>query len=162
VSDPGTDERTFSDSIHIAASPDAVYDLVSDITRTGEWSPVCRACEWEDDPGAPRVGARFVGHNEMPGRAWDTTSTVVAAERGREFAWQVGESYVQWGYTMHAEDGGTRLTESWHFRPEGVAMFRERYGADAQAHIEQRTTAAHEGIPATLAALKRIGEAGSG
>ncbi|HAY67306.1 MAG TPA: hypothetical protein DCY82_03325, partial [Acidimicrobiaceae bacterium] len=26
-------------SIEIAASPEAVYDLVSDVTRMGEWSP---------------------------------------------------------------------------------------------------------------------------
>ena len=33
-----------------------LYDLVSDVTRTGEWSPVCRACWWEDEAAAGTVG----------------------------------------------------------------------------------------------------------
>ena len=55
-------------------------------------------------------------------------------------------------------EGGTRLTESWAFLPDGIALFHERYGDDAQRQIEDRTRAAHEGIPATLAAIKRIAE----
>ena len=30
-------------TIEIAATPETVYDLVSDITRMGEWSPECDA-----------------------------------------------------------------------------------------------------------------------
>ena len=32
-----------TDSIDIAASPEAVYALVADITRMGEFSPVCKS-----------------------------------------------------------------------------------------------------------------------
>src|SRR5690606_14752506 len=41
-------ERYFShsESIHIDVTPQAVWDVVSDITRTGEWSPVCQAAWW--------------------------------------------------------------------------------------------------------------------
>jgi branched-chain amino acid transport system permease protein len=35
-----------SASIHISMPPEAVYRLVSDVTRMGEWSPECRRCEW--------------------------------------------------------------------------------------------------------------------
>ena len=55
-------------------------------------------------------------------------------------------------------DGGTELTESWHFRPKGIAGFHERYGADAENQIANRTDAAHEGIPVTLAAIKKAAE----
>lgn len=138
-------------------SPERLYDLVSDVTRTGEWSPICRACWWDEGDG-PRVGARFTGRNEVPGRTWETRSRVVAADRGREFAWEVGEGYVRWGYRLAAVPGGAELTESWEFLPAGLAMFREKYGEQAQQQIEERTRAAHEGIPATLAAIKRIVE----
>ena len=150
-------EYTYAETVQIDASPEAVYDLVSDVTRTGEWSPICQGCDWEDGDG-PEPGAHFVGHNQHAGREWDTRSQVVAAARPREFSWLVGEGYVYWGYRIDPADGGTRLTESWEFRPEGLAMFAERYGDDAQNQIEQRTRAAHEGIPATLAAIKRIAE----
>lgn len=149
-----------SGSIVVAASPESLYDMVSDVTRTGEWSPVCTACWWDeaDDPDAARVGAWFTGRNVLPERTWETRSQVVAAERGREFAFVVGGSYVRWGYTFTPVDGGTRVTESWEFLPDGIAMFEEKYGARAQAEIADRTRAAHEGIPVTLAAIKRTAE----
>ena len=55
-------------------------------------------------------------------------------------------------------EGGTRLTESWEFLPAGLSRFAERYGDGAAAEVEERTRAAHAGIPATLAAIKRVAE----
>jgi hypothetical protein len=147
-----------SDSILIAAAPDALYDLVSDVTRTGEWSPVCRACWWDDERVGAQVGSWFTGRNETPTRTYETRSHIVVADRGREFAWVVGDSYVRWGFTMAAAGDRTRLSESWEFRPEGLAMFADNFGERAGAEIENRTAAAHAGIPATLAAIKRIAE----
>lgn len=152
----------YEESITIQASPETVYDLVSDITRTGEWSPVCTSCWWEDDAEAGKVGAWFTGRNELSTRTWDTRSRVVAAERGREFAWVVGGDRVHWGYTLTAADTGTTLTESWDFLPGGLAFFEEKFGDKAPAQIADRTQQAHDGIPVTLAAIKRIAESGTG
>ena len=80
----------------------------------------------------PAGGAWFTGRNERPGRAWETRSVVVTADRGQEFAFVVGGSWVRWGYTFAAVDGGTQVTESWAFLPEGVARFRDRFGSDAR------------------------------
>ena len=151
-------DLTFSDSVVVAASPDALYDLVSDVTRTGEWSPVCVACWW-DEGATGKAGDWFTGRNVTPERTWETRSLVAVADRGREFAWLVGGSRARWGYTLEPVDGGTRLTESWEFLPDGLALMAERYGEDAQHQAEVRTRAAHEGIPVTLAAIKRIAEA---
>lgn len=148
---------SFSASIVVARSPEALYDMISDVTRTGEWSPVCKACWWDDGDG-PRPGAWFTGRNELPERTWETRSQVVAADRGREFAFAVGGSWVRWGYTFTPVDGGTELTESWEFLPGGIARFHDRYGDDALAQIADRTEAAHKGIPVTLAAIKKIAE----
>lgn len=152
-------ELTFAQSIDIAASPDTVYDLVSDVTRTGEWSPICKECWW-DEGASGRVGDWFKGRNVTPNRTWETRSEVVAAERGREFAWIVGGTYVRWGYELEPAGTGTRLTERWEFLPGGLAMFAEKYGEDATAQIENRRAAAYDGIPKTLAAIKRIAESG--
>ena len=153
-----------SGSVVVRTSPEALYDLVSDVTRTGEWSPVCRACwwdeDWQDEHGHPRAGAWFTGRNEVPGRTWETRSQVVVADRGREFAWLVGGRLVRWSFTLEPVEDGTRLTESWEFLPAGQELFVERYGADAPAQVADRTRAAHQGIPATLAAIARIAEAG--
>ena len=146
-----------SESIHVAVSPDDLYELVSDVSRMGEWSPICRACWWDEGEG-PRVGAWFTGRNEVPGRTWETRSQVVAADPGRKFAWEVNEGWVYWGYTFEPEGDGTRLTESWEFLPRGIEGFRERFGDNADAEIEKRSEAARTGIPETLAAIKKTAE----
>ncbi len=78
-------ELSYRESILVACPPDQLYDLVSDVTRMGEWSPICQACWW-DDGGGPRAGAWFTGRNQTPERTWETRSQVVVADRGREFA----------------------------------------------------------------------------
>jgi len=80
-----------SESIFVAVSPETLYDLVSDVTRTGEWSPICTACWWHDEAERPRPGAWFSGRNEADGRTWKTrgpatrsscgTSSAVATKR---------------------------------------------------------------------------------
>lgn len=148
-----------SESIHVAVPPDVVYEQVSDVTRTGQWSPICTGCWWDEGDG-PRVGAWFTGRNETPGRTWETRSQVVAAEPGREFAWEVNNGWVRWGYTLEPEGDGTRLTEHWEFLPKGIAGFHDKYGEQADAQIAERREAARTGIPATLAAIKAIAERG--
>jgi Polyketide cyclase / dehydrase and lipid transport len=146
-----------SESIVIACSPEHLYDLVSDITRMGKWSPVCKGCWWDEGAG-PEVGASFTGRNELPERTWETRSRVVVADRGHEFAFVVGDSWTRWGYVFTPVDGGTQLTESWDFLPGGVAMFEGRFGAEAEAQIANRLDLARKGIPVTLAAIKRDAE----
>ena len=147
------------ESTIVEASADFLYDLLSDITRTGEWSPVCTSCWWDDEAEAGQVGAWFTGRNELPHRTWETRSEVVTAERGREFAWVVGGSFVRWGFSFAAAESGTVLTESWDFLPGGITMFEEKFGKEAPAQITDRTQQALDGIPKTLAAIKRIAEA---
>ena len=153
-----TSSRTHAQSILIEATPEALYDLVSDITRTGEWSPVCKACWWDDASEAGRVGAWFTGRNELPERTWQTRSQMAVADRGVEFAWIVGGNFVRWGFTFVREGAATTMTESWEFLAGGIAMFQEKYGDQAAAEIDQRTQQAHDGIPRTLAAIKLIAE----
>src|SRR5580700_10735589 len=150
--------RTHSDSIVIASSPEEVYDLVSDVTRMGAWSPVCKECRWDEGKG-PEVGSWFTGRNVLPERTWETRSQVVTADRGKEFAFIVNGSWTRWGYTLRAVDGGTELTESWDFLPGGEEMFKERFGDGAEAQIADRLELARQGIPVTLAAIKADAEA---
>lgn len=150
--------RTHSDSIVVARTADDVYGLVADITRMGEYSPFCKACWWDEGEG-PRVGAHFTGRNELPGRTYETRSEVVAADPGREFAFQLEGGIARWGYTFAAVDGGTEVTESWNFLPAGEELFAGHFGDDAPAEIADRYEKAVSGIPETLAAIKRAAEA---
>lgn len=138
--------------------------MVSDVTRMGEWSPVCRSCRWADDAG-PEVGARFTGHNVDDEREWDTHCEVVAADPGREFAFAVAGTFVRWSYTFapaQGDDGtsGTRLTETWEPQPDLLAFYAKQYGDDrVQSVLDARADTARRGIDATLTAIKRAAEA---
>jgi hypothetical protein len=152
------DGLEYSDSVVVAASPEQLYDMVADVTRMGDWSPICKECWWEDEGGGPRVDAWFGGRNVTPERTWETRSVVVAADPGREFAFQVLGDWVRWGYVFEAVDGGTRITESWQFLPAGEAGYLERFGEGAEARFEMRKGQMRAGIRATLNAIKAAAE----
>jgi len=103
-------------SIEISAPQEKVYDLVSDVTRMGEWSPECARCEWTGEAVGPAVGARFKGHNKRGLMRWSNMPTVTAADPGKVFAFSrtaPGAGEVVWRYQMTPSDGGTTLTESY-------------------------------------------------
>ena len=150
---------TQSVSIIIERAPEEVYDMVADVTRMGEWSPVCKACWWEEGDG-PSVGAVFAGRNETPERTWEMKNRVVAADRGKEFAWEVQGTHARWGYTFAPVGGGTEVTERWDLPAEGIAFFEERLGDDAPAQIKAREQGAIVGMQQTLAAMKEAAETG--
>jgi hypothetical protein len=148
------------ESIIINRSPEELYDMVADVTRMGEWSPVCTACWWDEGDG-PRVGAKFTGRNERPERTWETRSEVVTADHGRRFAWVVVEppTGARWDYSFVVVDGETEVTETWELPPEGSAFFEKMFGDDAVKEIGIRSDGAKSGIGATLAAIKGAAEA---
>ena len=154
-------ELTHSDSVLVRATPEAVYELVSDVTRTGEWSPTCARCEW-DDPDRTGTGATFTGYNETTSRSWQTTSTVIAAEPVSRFAWEVGKGFVRWSYDLEATGDDTQLRETWTFLPAGLEFFARQYGSSADDEIQDRTERARDDIPRTLATLKEIAESPAG
>ncbi|MFN8525713.1 MAG: SRPBCC family protein [Chloroflexota bacterium] len=114
-------------TVHMEAPPERVWDLISDVTRMGEWSPETVRGEWTQGATGPAVGARFVGHNKKGPARWATTCEVVAADPGREFTFRVIGSNTVWGYRMAPSDGGSDVTEFWEaIGPDGVggAIYR--------------------------------------
>ena len=105
---PAVDRAT----VTVAAPPEAVWDLVTDISRMGEWSPETTSCRWLGKRKGPEVGARFVGFNKRGWARWATTVRVVEAERGRSFAFRVEGLGVRWGYVFEPDGDGTRLSET--------------------------------------------------
>ena len=99
-------------TVQVAAPPERVWSLVTDVTQTGRWSPECTSCEWDAGANGPAVGATFKGHNRHGFMRWTTHCEVVAAEEPTHFAFQVKESGMRWGYRFEPDGtGGTKLTE---------------------------------------------------
>jgi uncharacterized protein YndB with AHSA1/START domain len=144
-------------STTISADPGAVYDLVSDLTQMGRWSPEATGGEWSGDATGPVVGAKFVGNNRSGWRRWSTTSEITAADPGRRFAFQVsaaGAKVSEWSYDFEADGDGTHVVERWSdLRPGWMNLLsRPVMGiADRAAHNQRN-------MAATLAALKQTAE----
>ena len=120
---PGTGAVT----VHMAAPPEKIWALVSDITKIGRYSPETFEGEWLDGATGPEVGARFRGHVKRNGKGpiyW-TTCTVIASTPGREFAFGVGSSDKPlnvWRYQLEPNGDGTDVTES--FELANLPMLR--------------------------------------
>ncbi len=109
-------------TVHIDASPEAVWDLVSDVTRIGEFSPETFEAEWLEGATGPEVGARFRGHvkRNQKGPTYWSECTVTAVEPNRHFEFGVGpkdKAVNTWGYRLEPADGGTDVTEYFRLSP---------------------------------------------
>jgi hypothetical protein len=109
-------------TVWIAASPDEVYAVISDLPRSGEWSVECTGGKWVS--GSPSsVGAVFLGANirdkdvvswaPVIRGVWNSESEVVAAD-GRAFSWAMRDSSgckqeSIWSFDVEATDGGSTL-----------------------------------------------------
>jgi hypothetical protein len=109
----------------MAATPERIWDLVSDVTKIGRYSPETFEAEWLDGATGPAVGARFRGHVKRNGKGptyW-SSCTVTECEPGRVFAFGVGTKgrvLNTWRYELApAGDGtgGTDVTESFELSP---------------------------------------------
>lgn len=105
-------------AVEVAAPADAVWALVSDLPGMGRFSPENTGGRWVRGDG-PVVGAVFHGTNAAGRRRWSTRSTVVEAEPGRAFAFEVrsvGLPVARWSYRIEPTDDGCRVTEAWEDR----------------------------------------------
>jgi hypothetical protein len=154
-----------SDSVSIDRSPADVYEIVSDVTRVGELSPVCQSGTWDDPAQAGKAGAWFTGHNVVGEYSWDTHCQVSVADPGREFMFVNNgpnreAELVRWGFTLEPEGTGTKATESWQVLPSYPAFLRSgNPDIDVAERVKGMAQMARTGIEETLANLKRVAEA---
>jgi hypothetical protein len=146
-------------TVHMQATPDAVWELVSDVTRIGELSPETFEGEWVDGATGPAVGARFRGHvkRNQRGPVYWTECRVTDCEPGRVFAFDVlgpGQRVVNsWRYELAAAGDGTDVTESYRLADNPLTKL---YWAVA-GRARGRTNA--KGMQETLERAKAIVEA---
>ncbi len=147
--------------MEVAATPSALYAMVSDVTRMGEWSPENVGCAWVGGATGPAVGARFKGKNQIGGHKWSTVNEVVEAEPGKAFAFRtssMGLKVAEWRYRFDGDEaaGTCTVTESWTDQRGAIITFGGRLAtgvADRDAHNR-------DGMAQTLAALKAAAETG--
>jgi hypothetical protein len=99
------------------ASPAAVYRLVSDVTRVGEWSHECYGAEWADGATTAVPGARFRGRNTTGRSRWTRVNEVLVADAPHEFAFRTVSSMLYpdstiWRFTIEPRGAGAHVVQT--------------------------------------------------
>lgn len=153
---PNPQEPDVSGAIHIDASPEQVYALISDPGVLAELAGEYEGFRWLDGATKAAPGVRFRGRNRSGFRRWSTTATVSDAD-GEMFAFEVGAGPIavaRWQYDIEPDGEGCRVVEStwdrrvgWVRTVTGIAL-----GTTDRVGINKRN------IEKTLAGLKRRAE----
>ena len=102
-------------SVTVDADIDAVWDVVRDVTRVGEWSHECVGAEWLGGADAPVPGARFRGRNRASVFRWRRVCEIVSADP-YELVWVTVPTALyldssEWRITLTRTDEGTTITQ---------------------------------------------------
>ena len=119
--------------VRIDAPPQQVWDLVSDVTRIGEFSPETFEGKWTKGSTGPEVGATFAGHVKRNGVGpvyWSPCRVTACRPPGDDdeamagparFEWTVGTdaaTFNNWGYEVEPHpEGGSRVREYFRIEP---------------------------------------------
>lgn len=133
-------------SIDIEASPDAVWDVLTDFRRYPEWNPFMRVV------GRANEGARLVVDLTPPGtRRFRFRPTVTRVDPGHELRW-LGHLFVSGLYdgehrfTLDATDEGTRLTHAESFDGILVGLVNRVVGSATEAGFHEMNAALKERV----------------
>lgn len=154
-------QSTGGASAVVKGTPEQLWDMITDVTRMGEWSPETERAEWLDGATGPAVGAKFKGHNRHGRAKWSTTCEVIEAERGRVFAFAVGGAArpsTVWRYTFEPAPGaGTvKVTES--FELTKPLTFIDRVVTRVTTGVKDRYADLEAGARVTLDRFKNVAE----
>lgn len=144
----------------MAAAPERVWDLVSDVTRMGEWSPETTDASWVKGSTGPAVGARFQGANRNGKKQWKTGATVLEAEPGRCFSFLVssmGLKVSEWRYEIEPTSSGCIVSETWIDR-RGLLV---GLGSPVVSGVKDRAAHNRIGMEKTLEGLAAAAETGA-
>jgi carbon monoxide dehydrogenase subunit G len=145
-------------SIDVEAPAQRVWELVSDLTGMGRFSPESTGGRWRRGATGPAVGARFQGSNRAGWRRWGTTVEVVRCVPGSAFAFTAaaaGMVAAEWAYDIEPTASGCRVTETWTDRRGLLITVLGR----VVTGVADRKAYTATSIEQTLAAVKAVAEA---
>lgn len=136
----------------VDAPPAAVWEVVRDVTRTGEWSHECHTVTWIDGATEAVPGARFRGRNKAGVFRWGRICEIVSAEPWeltfRTVPTLTTPDTTTWTIRLSPTDGGgTRIEQI--FDGHGPKAMIRIYGLFIASHRDRND--------ALVADLHRIG-----
>lgn len=149
-------EPLIEETVEVAAPPERVWALVSDLPRLAEWSPqVVRS--FVRGPRPVRRGSRLVNLNRRGLLVWPTRSEVVRFEPTRAVAFRIPENLTTWSFVLEPTELGTRIV---HRReaPEGILPISYRLTEAFLGGEESFQAELREGMRSTLARIRATAE----
>lgn len=130
-------------SVVVEAPLEAVWALISDVTRTGEWSVECRGAEWLDGATGPTKGARFRGRNRRNGTRWSRVCEVLEVDPAKRLVWRTLPTRLlpdstRWEFELVPAEAGTTLTERMQVL-QIPALYDRLFAAMLPAHRDRTT-----------------------
>ena len=160
----GDTVTSFRESVDVAAAPDVVWALVTDIRRHAEFAGPKSITKVIDFDGDVAVGSRWIAHERFGPQKFDAPSEITVVEPGRILEWvsfppmkdenRGTGGKVVWGYAVQPSSTGTRLEHYMEvLEPrKGAGMLKAMYkvlGLPAKQVAGGRTT---------LASIKKAAE----
>jgi hemerythrin-like domain-containing protein len=138
----------------VDAPIDAVWRVVADVTRVGEWSHECRRVEWLDGATTAAPGVRFRGVNKAGLWSWSRINEIIVADEPQTLVWRTTPTLLypdssEWRITLTSVEGGTRIVQSFHVL-RAPAVLARLYSIVIPEHRDRTTSLTDD--------LRRLGQ----
>jgi uncharacterized protein YndB with AHSA1/START domain len=149
----------FTSTIDIAAPPEKIWSMVSDLPRMGEWSPENVGGKWLGGATEPATGVKFKGVNKNGWHRWSGGVVINEANPPKHLSFTVkiaGLNGATWGYDIEPTADGCRVTETW--TDTRNPLFKVGVVTKLATGVADRTGYAQELMDTTLANIKKAAE----
>jgi len=105
-------------AVVVDATVPQVWEVISDVTRIGEWSHECHGARWLGNADGPSPGVRFRGRNRAGWARWGRTCEITTVDPPRQIVWRTVPTLLfpdstQWRIQLEpTSDGRTLITQS--------------------------------------------------
>jgi uncharacterized protein YndB with AHSA1/START domain len=150
-------DRELNAEITVEASPDKVWEVLTDLTRMPDWSPeLVKMLPLKR--GGLRVGQWYLGINRRKAVVWPTRSVVAVLEPQRSLAWDTKSSGARWIFELNASGEGTRVVQRRPV-PDGVTLLSKVFAPLALGGSEEHADQLEADMGTTLERFKAAVEA---
>ena len=109
-------ERKVSVSKEIAATPEQVWSLITDLPSMGRWSPENDGGDWIRGASGPALGAKFRGKNSWEGKSWKAPVTITEFDAPHRFTFEMRIRPLggaDWSFDIEPTENGCKVTQTW-------------------------------------------------
>ena len=148
--------------VEIAAPPEVVWTLVTDLDMPARFSSEFLGARWIDD--GPALGASFVGRNQHRAIGeWEVPSFVDEFEDGVRFGWATVDASnpgSRWCFDLARTAAGTTLRYSLSLGPgpSGITIAIEAMPEKEQRILQRRIAEHHANMLRTVQGIAALAE----